>query len=234
MSEPLTSRFFRNDDPASQQFVFALPDAWWSRKYEYPWASQFCDSRADVLDAACGLEHPLKFHLLDHCRKTCACDLDPRLSDPEAIRTLAVKGYHISPASDFPERYLQEIDYAVSSLTALPYKTAQFDRIFCISVLEHLTDRLNRFPGLRCLESWGCRMRRDIRDSLIEFKRVLKDDGLIVLTFDYPCINLDYLRRVVDEVGLAFAGPVDFSRPENAIHFAEKNLHCFRAVLAKS
>jgi len=68
---------------------------------------------------------------------------------------------------------------------------------------------------------------------LSEFRRVLKDDGLIVLTFDYPRINLDYLKMLVPEIGLAFHGPVDFDLPVNAVYSDVHQLHCFRTVLHK-
>jgi SAM-dependent methyltransferase len=232
MDDLLTSRFFRRDDLADRQFVFTMPQQWWSRKYEYHWAGQFADPAATVLDAACGIEHPLKFFLLDHCRACYACDLDQRLLDRDALRQSVVEGFHVEPAEAFPDRYLDEVDYRIASLLDLPYDDAQFDRIFCVSVLEHLRDRCNRYPWLSYIPPLAALLRRDIRDALAEFKRSLKPAGLIVLTFDYPRINLRYLRRVVEELDLQFAGPCDFTLPTDAIFQPEKKLHCFRAVLS--
>lgn len=231
MNDILTSRFFCTDDAAEQEFVFQLPIEWWSRKFEYPWAGQFSDTSAVVLDAACGIEHPLKFYLLDHCKRTYACDLNPGLTQPGAIKKITESTFNLLGKQAFPERYLQEIQYNLASLTALPYEDQMFDRVFCISVLEHLKDRFNRYPALRMLRPLGAWMRQDIHDSLIEFKRVLKPYGLIVLTFDYPRINLNYLRWVVEDVGLRFAGNINFNLPHNALYCEEKNLYCFRAVL---
>lgn len=231
MTDHLTSRFFSTDDFCDRQFVFKMPEQWWSRKYEYHWASQFCEPDSVVLDAACGIEHPLKFYLNDHCQKCYACDLDPRLMNPEEIREITTTGFGISDPAEFPRRYLEDVQYDLASLNRLPYDTAMFDRIFCVSVLEHLRDRLNRWPALSNLGPLAQWLRRDIRDSLAEFKRVLKPGGLIVLTFDYPRINLEYLQMVVHEVGLRFAGDTNFTLPSNAIHYEAKKLNCFRALL---
>ncbi len=57
--ESLTSRFVQLSDDQSDYFVYKMPGEWWSRKYEYEWASQFCHESQVVLDAACGVEHPL-------------------------------------------------------------------------------------------------------------------------------------------------------------------------------
>ncbi len=130
----------------------------------------------------------------------------------------------------FPERYLEEIEYKVCSLTNLPYDDKTFDRVFCISTLEHLPDRLNKWPALRIVESL-LPLKRDIRDSLLEFKRVLRPGGLIVLTFDFPRVNLAYIRRLVEQCDLRFAGDVDFDRPADAHHTAKHGLYCFRTVL---
>lgn len=231
MDDLLTSRFFRQTDFCDRQFVYTMPELWWSRKYEYQWAGQFADPNAVALDAACGIEHPLKFYLADHCRACYACDSDPRLLDREDIRNSVVKGFHVEPAEAFPERYLESIDYQQASLLDLPYQDEQFDRIFCVSVLEHLRDRCNKFPWLHRMGPLAECVRRDIRDSLAEFKRVLTPNGLIVLTFDFPRINLQYLRQLVNELQLRFAGPTDFQLPADAIYQPEKQLHCFRAVL---
>ena len=131
---------------------------------------------------------------------------------------------------DFPQRYLDSIDYQVTSLTGLRYSNDMFDRVFCISTLEHLPDRLNKWPLLRVVESL-LPLKRDIRDSLLEFKRVLKPGGLIVLTFDFPRVNLDYIHSLVDQLGLKFAGEVDFNRPADAHYTAEHGLYCFRTLL---
>lgn len=230
MDDVLKSRFVCNSDATSQEFVFRLPESWWSRTFEYEWSKNFCRETDVVLDAACGIEHPLKFYLLDHCRECHACDLDDRLVDRGLMARLCAEAW--TDADEvFPTRYLDAVHYEKASLSAMPYADGTFDRVFCISVLEHLKDSFNKWPVLRAFAPLLAGARRDIRDSLIEFKRVLRPDGLIVLTFDYPRINLSYLKSVVSEAGLRFAGEVDFELPRDAIRNAEKGLNCFRAVL---
>lgn len=228
----LISRFIRQGDARSDRFVFPLHASWWSRPYEYDWAGRFAEEGDVALDAACGLCHPLKFHLLERCREVHACDFDPRiLSHAEILKDIA-ESFGTTTAEGLPERYLTQVRYACASVTALPSRDGMFDKIYCISTLEHLRDTFNRHAGLRFARRF-LPLRRDIRDSLAEFRRVLSPGGKVVLTFDHPDINLDYFQEVSEEVGLAFAGDAEFSRPADAIHSRELGLSCFRAVLTR-
>jgi SAM-dependent methyltransferase len=97
------------------------------------------------------------------------------------------------------------------------------DIIFCISVLEDLNDFIN--------------------GAVAEFARLLKDDGLIVATFDvhydetkplgrYPGVNFEKLERAMHAAGLEFAGDVDMDKT-NAVFNIGFNLACFHAVMRK-
>ncbi|MBP1965707.1 hypothetical protein [Paenibacillus aceris] len=46
------SRFFKQSDPKEQDFVYPLPETWWSRPYEYAWCASFIESSDIILDAA--------------------------------------------------------------------------------------------------------------------------------------------------------------------------------------
>ena len=81
-----TSRFVTRGDQRLDHLILPLHKTWWSRPYEYAWASRFADGADTVLDAACGVEHPFKFFLLDRCREVHACDIDERILSRE--RTL--------------------------------------------------------------------------------------------------------------------------------------------------
>lgn len=100
---------------------------------------------------------------------------------------------------------------------------ASLDRIFCISVLEDLNDFIN--------------------GAMMEFARLLKDDGLIVATFDvhydtdkplgrYPGVNFEKLQNAMEAAGLEFALPVNMDKASAVFH-REFNLACFHAVMRK-
>ena len=190
------SRFFRTDDLKRDNFIFDLPPHWWSRPYEYAWASKFAESDDIVLDAACGICHPLKFYLLDNCREVYACDIDKRILSPEEILKDIADDFGEETATYFPQKYLKNISYCQSSLTALPYEDKTFNKIYCISVLEHLDDIFNKYSKMIDMGVFNRLFSRDMYLSLKEFKRTLKDDGLIILTFDYPTVNLKYLKKL--------------------------------------
>lgn len=117
-----------------------------------------------------------------------------------------------------------ELIVAKMENSGIPDKSC--DRVFCISVLEDLQD-----PG----------------PALKEFTRILKDDGLIVITTDmpydtsrpcprYPGLNYDSFVKAMDEAGLQYYGP--FLHPHDnpktdALNHPEWNLCVFRAVLQK-
>lgn len=230
----LTSRYVVKTDEHVTHFFFELNPLWWSRFYEYPWAAQFMRADDVVLDAACGISHPFKFYALDKAREVVALDNDPRILRKEAIQADVVNDFGQAQVGLVTDRYFTDIQYVLAPLEKMSLPDKKFDRVFCISVLEHVQDWcnqyrfLNRFHFLRSVVPHG------IPIILGEFKRVLKDDGLIVLTFDYPTINIDYFLSVLPSVGLEFAGPVDTTLPTDALYSVDKELYCFRVVLKKS
>lgn len=238
-SEDLVSRFVRTDDEWTDDFVYPIEPIHLTRRYEYHWAAKFAEGGRVVLDAACGAWHPLKFYLAEHCEETHACDLDERILSLEALRKEAEDISGPIGAERFPEASARRIDFRVCSLTRLPYESNTFDRVFCISVLEHMPDASARHPFLlRFPVLWRIPLllgypRMDIVRALMEFRRVLAPGGLIVLTFDYPRVNLSHMDLIVRRLGLRYAGGGDFTKPENALLFEEKDLNIFRMVLTK-
>ncbi|MBP1965708.1 class I SAM-dependent methyltransferase [Paenibacillus aceris] len=109
-----------------------------------------------------------------------------------------------------------ETHLSQANLTNLPYTNCFFDKIFCISVFEHLN-----------LE--------DMQTVLEEFKRTLKDDGIILLTLDYPTIDLSIFQSFVRNAGLEMDHEANFTLPPDALHTDMwGGLYCFRAVLKKA
>ncbi len=134
--------------------------------------------------------------------------------------------YGDAAAATLPEKYLERIRYKRASVTRLPYQDGMFDRVFCISVLEHLDDFFNRHAGWHVPGLFRFAFRHDIELALHEFRRVLMDDGIIVLTFDYPDINLDYLFGIIAAAGLRPAVDVRRRFPRRA-RMRAMGLRCF-------
>lgn len=213
-ADQLASRFVVRSDPKTTQLCFRLPSSWWSRPYEYELARSFCAPDDIVLDAGCGLSHPLKFYLSDNCREVHACDLDDRILSAQEILADITRDFGQSVTDSFPHRYLKRIYYSKASITDLPFEDNMFDKIYCISVFEHM-------------------LPKDITRSLTEFRRTLKKDGMIVLTFDYPYINLMHFKSVLPFLGLKFAGGATFEPPDDVLCSGTEGLYCYRALLRK-
>lgn len=212
MNDKYASRFITTSDPQIDSMIFKLRSTWWSRFYEYVWAASFAEPEATVLDAACGISHPFKFFLSENCADVYTCDIDERILDPASILQEITDDLGHEAAHAIHPGYFDRIHFDQANLAQLPYSDNMFDTIFCISVLEHLD-----LPTLR--------------SALQEFSRILKKDGLIILTLDYPVVDLTLLQTAIQQQGLSFYGSVDFTLPADAI--TGYGLNCFRAVLTK-
>jgi len=211
-----TSRFILKTDSYSKHFVFNLPKTWETRPHEYEWAKNFAETEDIVLDAACGLSHPLKFYLAGKCKEVYACDIDARILSKFSILKDIRDTYGTVIENSFLNHYFHHIHFCHSSLSKLPYQDKSFDKIFCISVLEHLS-------------------KVDIEQTFKEFRRTLKDEGLLIVTFDYPTINLEALKILLDKVKFKFYGDYSFDKPDNLlVSTIWGELNCFRAVLIKN
>lgn len=208
----LTSRFFTSGDARMDRVLLPLPEYWWSRPYEYAWASRFAGGT--VLDAACGISHPFKFYLADCCSEVYGCDRDARILSNAAILQEIREVFGEREAVYVAENgYLNKVRLYQADLESLPFRDGTFDTIFCISVFEHLSDAQKR-------------------EALRQFYRTLKDGGKLVLTMDYPLADPAFMQASFAEVGFKPAGPVDYTIPQGAI--AGQGLLCYRAVLTKS
>lgn len=210
------SRFIRRDDPRDDRVVFPLPATWWSRPYEYAWAATFVERDAVVLDVACGVCHPFKFLLGERAAEAYACDWDERILSPDAILADIAECVGDAALASFDRARLATVRMSACDMTQMPYADAMFDTLFCVSVLEHLP------PAGQTA-------------SLKEFARVLKPDGLIVMTVDHPTVEIAHLETSMAEAGLRFAGSVDLSMPADAISsdMWGPELRCIRLLLEK-
>ncbi|MCR8642536.1 class I SAM-dependent methyltransferase [Paenibacillus sp. N1-5-1-14] len=216
MLTQLQSRFFKQSDPKVKEFIYRLPQSWWSRFYEYAWCASFIESSDTALDAACGILHPFKFVLGRSCQHAYACDLDPRILSSDSIIDDIRMEISEEAAVQVQDGAYMETHLSHANLSNLPYANDFFDKIFCISVFEHLS-------------------LVDMQLVLQEFHRTLKDDGIVILTLDYPTIDLKIFQSFVQNAGLEFFPEADFELPLDALHTdLWGGLYCFRAVLKKS
>lgn len=192
--------FFRVDDYNSLSVGnHAIDQSWWSRKYEYPWVFRQVVEGAKMADLGCGWwPRPLKDALSD-MGSVWAIDAHKNvLQMPDSDNLVHVH-------ADFTEKMQQ-------------FEDGFFDIVFCISVLEDLSDHVS---------------------ALTEFKRL--SSGPIVLTFDvpydddkpcphYPGLMLTKFERAMKAVGLKYVGEVNYSK-DNALVHGEFNLCVFHCVL---
>lgn len=118
-----------------------------SKRWEYPWALSQAelDEGSFVLDAGCGASiFPVYLAKLGH----------------------RVAGLDLEVPRGLDHMHDVEVDYCQGELTELPFENESFDRIFCISVIEHLGHE--GAPA-----------------ALEEMRRVLKPNGRLLITTDF-------------------------------------------------
>lgn len=192
----LTSKYITYDDKRLEKMDdFTVPETWWSRHYEYYFASQFLNKKEIILDAGCGIPHPFKYYASKRVKKCFAVDVD------DGIKEL---------------KNTDKLEFRKCDLNNLlnEFKPETFDKIFCISVLEHIPEH-----ALTILNN---------------FKALLKPDGLILLTIDHPYLLTKNFINLVDAAGLQFAGTVDYEdSKKNAVKGPYNGLKTYTAVLTK-
>ena len=122
-----------------------------------------------------------------------------------------------------PNLYYLPMNFASDEMNH--FQTSSFHKIYCISVIEDLSpdDRLK---------------------ALINFRRLVKPDGNIIITMDakwesfryskpYPTVNLQHFINDIARAGLQFVGKSNLDMPTNAVHQPEWNLACFHCVLER-
>lgn len=135
----------------------------WSRRWEYPYvASSVPETSAKILDAGSGFTF-FPFYLAGLGHQVFAVDRDCQL-----------KAYYDAMGTDYSlfskgsESASQgKLEFSVQDISSLAFEANTFDMVYCISVLEHLSEK---------------------EAVLNEFARVLKPGGTLILTCD---ISLD-------------------------------------------
>ena len=192
----LTSKFATITGCQDMLDMYKIPNEWWSRKYEYPWASQFvagCISK--VVDAGCGVTHCFKDWLANTARQVTWVDQDANL-----LKMPTTPNVHV-------------IIGDIAKMPTIP--DASIDVIFCISVLEHVTPIKHRAV------------------ILDEFARIIKPDGLVIITVDVPTIPIDQYTLLIECSKLDFAGEVILKEPDNILIQPAGKLRVFCSVLRR-
>jgi len=172
-----------------------LPKTWWSRPFEYQFCLNQIKSNDIILDAGCGIEHPFKIEAARRCKKVIAIDSDPRLMDLKKIDKIEYKSGSIVESSKIIEE--------------------KVDKIFCISVLEHMSTE-------------------DVIKSLDDFSNCLQPKGNIILTVDYPTLTPQYLIKLIDSMNLEIVGKYDYEMRNNLITDGTLNVFTMVLKLAKN
>lgn len=209
-----TSRYFVTNDSNSDTIFLKIPTSWWSRYYEYTWASKFIDESDICLDIGCGIYHPFKFYLANICPNVYACDKDINIENKDFILS-SMKRYFNSDDINKAKDIIDNINFKNCSIVSLPFNDNTFDKIYCISLLHLISNS-------------------EIIDGLKELFRVLKNHGLLIITVDTPTINIRDLISSINNIGFKFKGDLIDNIYSNAI-FSKimGGIYCFRILLTK-
>lgn len=172
----LMSRFFNENDKQETNIFYELHDGWWSRKCEYVWAGSLVLEEDVILDSACGVCHPFKFYLTDKAKQVFACDLDKNVSNLKYIKQEIIRHVAEEQSKVIQQSDIDKVKFDVCDITKMPYENKMFDKVFNISVLEHI-DRNKRL------------------DTMKEFYRVLKDYGMLIMTCNHPDVTIEEMKE---------------------------------------
>jgi len=180
------NKFFTVDDEKLNSLDdFKIPAEWWSRHYEYKFAEKFLKENEVIIDAGCGIEHPFKFYAAKRCKNVYAIDRDKRLE------TLEKK---------------QNIEYICDNLENFKLKE-QVDKIFCISVLEHIPN------PLPVIENFAANM---------------KEGAQLILTVDFPLLKPELLVEMLNQKFIM--GKQNYKESDKDLYSNLYKLKCYSLI----
>ena len=183
----------------------------WSRPAEYAFANSYIEPDDVVLDACCGYVYGFTNYLANRCNKVVGVDLTPEIMD--------------LPLQD-------NLTFVQSDIRT--YKSEElFDKIFCISALEHMgcsgnIGKCNTFVALQALQN---------------MYRLLKPGGKVILTVDHPInekslcgLDAYTFRDMAYQAGFIFEGGCpNYEIPNNVLFSGLTwNIYSYTAVLIKT
>jgi len=184
-------------------------ELYWSRKVEYPWALVSSEAirlkeqkvkkqpkglrQIKILDVGCGAS-PLLPYLAKRGYECCGIT-------PEPVEHNCHDGL-CGFVPDLGNRIGVDIEFKRAGMEDIPYKDETFDKVYCISVIEHTEDDV-MIKGAK------------------EMARVLKKGGLLTITMDThnPQVELPKAKRFIEASGLSLYGETnfDFDNPADCI-----------------
>lgn len=184
------SEWNRERYPWSQNHLVA-PQFYASRIWEYPWVLRHArlEKGLKCADVGCG-ESPFTIYLkeVEGCEVT---GFDSDIHRGESRDNFGVSESYISKTG---------LNIVESSLDSLSSDGDRFDRVFCLSVMEHIHD-----PGLRA-------------KGMQEIARILKPGGLAFLTVDVNLLmRLSNPLELIWESGLNLYGGINLAMPEKRL-----------------
>jgi SAM-dependent methyltransferase len=159
----------------------------WSRVFEYPWAIMNGELKSNDVVLAAGGNGILQFYLSANCKQIAS--INPGIdSISHALKTLFL-GKPLSYY--FPNIYLEEVDIPdilINDKTGKGFSENFFDKIFCISVLEHI---------------------QDVEGCFAKLMKVVKPGGFLMGTVDVAStirhnhtVDLDRITRILSQYGI--------------------------------
>lgn len=172
---------------------------YWSRKWEYPWAILNADLQAGmrVLDVGSG-GSPFPLYLGMNGFECYACDPSLDQGKPKKnLRRRIIFFLGITTVWSLPKRKRSlPIRYFPDSIQELSFPDNFFDRVFCLSVIEHIPQ-----------SEWSLCME--------QLSRVVKPTGRLLLTHDMSRqeANARVYRHLIEACTLDLIGSVDYPVP---------------------
>ncbi len=187
----------------------ALFDLWPTRKWEYPWAvvSASLESGMRVLDAGCG-GSPFLVYLARiglHCY-----GIDPGRQDEsihevgiyKSVRRRLLRLMEVNFVSGYyklNERLKVPITYEQASIQKMSFNDGFFDRVFCLSVIEHIP----RSQWHTCMQ---------------ELLRVVRPGGKLLVTLDMDSTDTRGYEDIIKHSDADLLGEIDHSVPSSIRH----------------
>jgi len=172
---------------------------WWSRKWEYPWAVLNANLQAGmcVLDVGSGgSSFPLYLGMNGFECYACDPSLNQGKSMMDWRRSIL---FFLGITTDWclpRKKHSLPVRYYPDTIQELGFSDGFFDRVFCLSVIEHIPQ-----------SEWSLCME--------QLARVVRPGGRLVITLDMsaPDANACVYKRLIAASPLDLIGNVDYTVP---------------------